>query len=137
MPKVKLSGAFENLTGLMGRFEFKDGVSVNNIALEDAEKMGASMLIYDAATGKQISRVLRFSESQNIPYVSKNQAPEKEKPKPKVEKEKPKPDYTREQLEEIADTKGLRGIRAFAEKYDVRGTSIIGIIDDLMLKVPK
>lgn len=143
MPFIKLTGAHATLTGNLAQFAFKDGVSVENVSRADAERLGSSMRVYDAETGEQISKIHRMTAGRSLGFIPKEQS-EQPQSEPVVEKAikesvqvAPELNYTREQLEAIADEGGLKGLRDFAEPYGVRGKSIVGIIDELMLKVDK
>jgi hypothetical protein len=56
MPYIKINrGPRVNFTGNLGGIEFKNGRSVHNISTREAFRIGASVSVVDAETGKPVS----------------------------------------------------------------------------------
>lgn len=153
MPIIKLvEPGFEGYTGRLSRIDFVNGVSVESMPMRDAERLGNNMKIVDAATGDPLSMTRRMAESESktaaqlgievavlVPIVrddsgeAKAVEPEAKQKAVIPPKSEPKIyDYTREQLEEIADKTGITGIREFSKQYGINGRSIVEIIESLL-----
>lgn len=137
---------FENYTGQMGMILFKDGVSVDDVKERDALRLSACMACrwvndepititkVEIEPSAPIGRSAYLVETDGMPkpvagndgrtiYVEDDltDAPIK------VTRF-----YSRLELEEIADTKGIKGIREIAAPLGIRGTSINALIDDIL-----
>ena len=146
---------FANLTGLLGSVQFVDGVS-ENISNAEAERLGciikcetlegvnpsATQRMIDVKgrgvddlvkAGKGVSGATQPNSAQAAPVVE-------EKVEEKVEVEQPQVagpaslvfNFTQEQLEALADSQGIAGLRSFAEPYGIKGRAIAEIITELM-----
>jgi len=144
---------FANLTGLLGSVQFVDGVS-ENISIAEAERLGciikcetlegvnpsATQRMIDVKghgvddlikAGKGVSGATQpnSEQAQAVPVVEE-----------KVETEQAPVsgpaslvfDFTQEQLESLADSQGIAGLRSFAEPYGIKGRAIAEIITELM-----
>lgn len=157
MPKIKLtSQGFQNVTGLIGSIEFEDGVSVENISLREAERLGALTSVVDADTGEELNvgkgvetrlrandRKTRPSDTTSAPST-KDEESDADTDKDAQsdagestdvetdasnESEVEEPEvYTEAQLGDIADKEGMAGLRKVAEKFDVTDKSVRGLI---------
>lgn len=149
MPKVKLiSKGFENYTGAIGHNEFKNGVSVEILSVNDAKALGCSLRVADADTDEPIGSTYDLAKNRSESTESLRQARIDQVEKAnaeaeaKLEKEKQEIqskvaetldfDFTRESLEKVADEGGIKAVRDIANQYAVKNTSINGLIDELM-----
>lgn len=137
MSRIKIEEpGWEKFTGHLGPIEFVDAVSVEPVSTRDAMRIGGSMrvsYIDGPNEGKQASVSAREVELRDVgiePEAPVEQTAQEPAPAPAVK-------YTREQLEELADKKGIKGLREIAEPLGVRNTSIAGLIDELMALQPK
>lgn len=160
MPRIRLTEpGFQTYTGEIGTIRFEDGVSVEEVSQADANVVGASMRCVAVDTDHALGPTQKLLDTRgDTPEVTRSitntQPPEekaeepakiKKAEKPVKEEEKAVSDqptekfpYTRESLEEIADARGIAGLRSFAVQYGINGVSIKDIIDKLMdLKVAK
>lgn len=150
--RLKQKG-FEHYTGQMGAILFKDGVSVRDVLDIDRRRLAGVMYVEDE-TGNQapitqdasdavapvgrdtvvqkatIERV--GGDDSDVPQYTK---PVEEKPK-KAQVERLETEitvrYSRDELEAIADAKGIGGLREIAEPLGVKGTSIRKLMDGIL-----
>lgn len=149
MPKIKLtSQGFDNVTGLIGNIEFEDGVSVENVSMREAERLGALTSVVDAETGEELNigkgvdTRLRANSQKTRPSKSTEAPSEKDdKSGESIEKESEEESeaqsdtdssnpetFTEAQLGDIADKEGMAGLRVVAEKFKVTDKSVRGLI---------
>lgn len=145
MPHLKIvERGFDNYSGMFGDVEFKDGVSVESVTVAEARKLAGVLRCEEVGTGRNpsISQELidtRHMELEEYNRVNARRSVTSSPESEQVNAEEAAPvvqvsshEYTREDLESIADEKGIEGLREFASTYDVRGGSIKAIIDSLM-----
>lgn len=145
--KLKITQkGFENYSGQMGMILFKDGLSVYDVSERDALRLsamfgcvwdtGASVKITQwvqepsAPVGRSTYRAEVREEREIVggndgdtQYVEDNSSDIPVK----VTRY-----YTLEELEKIADDKGLKGLREVAKPLGIKGTSINGLIQDIL-----
>lgn len=125
---------WEGFTGNFGGVEFVDGLSVDSdvsareagrvastirIETEDGKNPSVSQLILDMAAMPMSQDMVRDANTGSF----NSDAP-------------PAPDrkrYTQDELMLIADTKGINGLREIGAEYDVRDTSIVKLIDKILI----
>lgn len=136
--KVKLTEpGFGNFTGVMGEITFEDGVSVESVEHWLAERLGSAMRVHTVdATGKEgaspgVSQQILESGTVAMGSTKEEVAEAPRKPSQGV---LALPVRTREELEAIADDKGIQGLRDEVAPYDVKGRKIAEIIDAAMQK---
>lgn len=117
-----------NFTGHLGSFHFTDNVSDEDIGTADAAALAGIVSIIEVESGRNPS------SAQTILDHSKDEAPI-ETPALKLEPVElaALPQYTKEQLEAVADESGIKGIRELAAPYGIVGNSIVQLIDKLLL----
>lgn len=137
--RIKLmEPGFQRFSGVMGEIAFEQGVSVEPVAGWLAERLGSAMRVrkledngdegVSPGVSQQIldsGRVAFGSTTERAAEVVKNS----EKP---AEKAQTLPVYTRAELEEIADDKGIQGLREAIEPYGVKGRKIVELINAVM-----
>lgn len=166
---VRLTGKYENHTGWLGAFEFKNGVSVRKLDRNQAQilpTVGFHCVAIDE-NGEPVFEVIpgkvpapnealeevraRFIASRRVksdaPKVKAKEESEKTDQsvveptvEPTVEPQNDEPvskpaeigEYTREQLEAIADKTGLKGLREIGDKMSIKGKSIPELIDRIL-----
>jgi hypothetical protein len=132
--RIKLMGAgYDNLTGQFGSHEFVDGVSVEDLGAGDVRLLSAIIPVEEwkdgAATGKNPSVTQQIIDRYQAPAdVEPSRAGDA--PKPVV----PAQVYTAEDLEKIADTSGIKGIREVAAPLELQGKSIAELIGKILNK---
>lgn len=142
--KVKVTQeGFEGYTGQMGVTQFVDGVSINDVSPRDAARMSAVMQVHweDGTSCNPAQRLLdemNTAAAHLVPFADNKDevvtAPVVEKVEVKktepVEKEAQA--YTREDLESIADAKGITGLREIGQPLGIKSNSINGLIEELL-----
>lgn len=140
MNKIKLVGrGWTQATGLYFGVEFKDGVSVSPVAPAQVRLIGSVVQI-EVLEGDDVrpafldtQRSVKAEVAPPRKSVAERQG-EVEKVERKVEEIK-QAKYTREELEKIADEKGIVGIREIATSLGIKGRQIGGMIDDIVEKL--
>lgn len=124
--KIKVTQpGWENFSGAFGVIEFVDGVSVNDVSLLEAERIAAIVSV-ETLEGKDPSAAQKIIDTHSTP-IEAHSIPTEDM----VEKA-PAATYTAEQLAEIADSSGIKGIRAISDPLNLRGTSIAELIGKIL-----
>lgn len=150
---------FEGYTGPIGSIMFKDGKSEEPVSHREAIRVGSAfhVVFEDGREVSAAAEVIEFSTREMTVQketprkgttVEKESEPEELDSEPEVEKE-PEPEaaleepvpavseepvqlYTREQLEAVADAKGISGLREIGNEHNVRANSIEAMIERLL-----
>ena len=145
--KLQLTGRqFKNFTGIYGMVEFKNGVSVNDVNEAEANRIasivGAKFL--DGTGASEYDKIIAMRDLES-PYrqssrpltVEEIRKLEKEQNKRKLDvkeqsqEQSKEPEikiYTKEELEKIADEKGIQGLREVASNYGITSNSISSLV---------
>ncbi len=136
--KLRLTGkGFTNFTGQMGVNNFTDGLSDNEVhpaeALRIANVMGAEWEDGSSANTAQL-----YQESLHIEVDTSRHSIDVV-PATQTENEAEATvvlpvAFTRNELELIADTDGIAGLREIGNKLGIKSNSIVGMIDAIMEK---
>lgn len=138
--KIKLTQeGWEGYTGQMGVLQFVDGLSTSEVPFRDAARMSAVMNC-EFEDGSSCNPAQRLLDTMGQEAVVGRET-EIELVAPPVStivpslSEQPvivqKTDYTVAQLEEIADAKGIAGLREIAGPLGIKSNSITGLIAEL------
>jgi len=138
-------------TGELGRSVFVDGISVDHVAPADIERIGSSVRIEEVqeniavGEGTQLGPANQDLQAQNLrAEVAKTRAPRtpqiKDGNEPGAEPEKPFVQvpvdsakiWSFEELEQLADARGIAGIREIATTLNLKGNSISKLIGAVM-----
>lgn len=126
--KLKLTQpGYESMTGLFGITFFENGVSVTDVPLREARQIAMSIKAeYEDGSDP--------NPAQNLLESMHNEAGKVEAPVAGSETKTPasKTAYTEEELGAIADKEGIKGLRAVAEQFGVKGTSIVELIREIL-----
>jgi len=147
--RIKQPG-FDKYTGQLGAVSFKDGLSVGDVSMVDALRVSAVWLTEwengeTANIGQMILNNLNTPANVGMPVqvrVPQSLAPEtsSQRDTAGAEDSASVPTngrvWTREQLEAIADTKGIQGLREIAAPLGVKATSIVVLIDNILRAQP-
>lgn len=141
--KLKLTQAgFETYTGQMGVVMFKDGLSEGDVLPIDAIRIAAAIgAEWEDGTAANVGQM--YLNNMDAPAhvgggdLSNLSMPVEGKDEPQGESEQTQPNVqathlTREELEAVADEKGIAGLREIAEPMNVKGTSIVGLMDAII-----
>ncbi len=137
--KLRLTQAgFESYTGQMGVVMFENGLSVGDVLPIDAIRISAAIGA-DWEDGSAANVGAMYLNNMDAPafvgggindmsieVAAPEQGGAPVAPAGTV--------YTRDELAKIADDSGIVGLRAIAEPMDVKGTSIVGLIDAILKK---
>lgn len=125
---------YEHFTGDIGGILFVDGVSEESLSNIEVNRIGAAMRI-ESIEGNQLGITAQLAEMGSVGITDESDKRPMQEPtreaKVHVLDEEGKP-YTKESLEQIADRKGIAGLREVAEKFGVKGVSIAGIISQIL-----
>lgn len=131
--RLRLMGDFANYTGPIGVVQFTDGISDGPVVWHEALRIGSAMMVEDAdMPGYQISAAADMNRNLDRtiddPIIGQLDRGEhvNAEGSPVVER------YTREQLEAIADAKGLSGVRDLARRWGRTGRAISECIDAIL-----
>jgi hypothetical protein len=144
--KLKLTQAgFETYTGQMGVVFFENGLSVNDVlpidAIRIAAAVGAEWEDGSAANVGEMylnnmhnpAHVGNDINTMSMPVEGKEEQPAPKEDDGKTDTTSVQASHlTREELEAIADEKGIAGLREVAEPLKVKGTSIVALMDAII-----
>ncbi len=142
---------FAGFTGYFGAIKFEDGVS-EHISHAEAERLGcivkcetldglnpsATQRMVDIqrkdldALTKEGKGVIGASREQDADNNKQPVAKPDKKAAQNVHGVQPSLDFTREDLEALADKEGIAGLRNLGSQFGVKGRAIAEIIDELM-----
>lgn len=139
MPRVKIiAKGFETYNGVLEGVQFENGLSTEIMSERAAERIGAFMRCVDADTeedlgaGARLVRQRTQGQAPRPPLQRVERTPTGKEKKPIANRRVVSYDFTKADLEAVADKDGIQGLRKVAEQYDVRGRSIREIIDAMM-----
>ncbi|WP_323016472.1 hypothetical protein [Castellaniella sp.] len=127
---------YENFSGLLGITFFTDAVSDDDVNHKEAVLLASLVRVADAETGQPVSAfdqeraVWNTAVSQPAPLqparTQPKAAPVANTPVATVKQ------YTRENLEELADKGGINALRKVGNEFNVKNASIAGLIDEIL-----
>lgn len=129
--RIKLTQpGWETFTGAFGGVTFDNGVSVEEIADRQAQRLSAIVTCerLEDGTNPSVSQMLIDMKNDAAPMEEQRVRGEESVATPAA------PQYTREQLEAVAAEKGIAGMREIADKFEVKGTSIVKLIEAILSK---
>lgn len=139
MKKLKLLGAvYEGHTGLIGRYQFVDGVSIEPIPQNERVRIGANFSVIeieeDGSDGVDPSPAVTVISTRHrvLPVETLARQTEDEKNAENATIVLGSAEHrlllTQEALEDVASKSGIAGLRAIAEKWNVRSKAIPSLI---------
>ena len=134
MRKLKLIGkGWEKFTGHIGVTEFKDGLSVKGES--EIHKMDVNRLTCTIGAqwsdGAPSSVGEGYEASKNNPAPTAQEQADRDSAAAEAAKG-PQHAYTAEELGEIADAKGIAGLREIAEPLKIKAGSIKALIEAIV-----
>lgn len=145
--KLRLTQAgFETYTGQMGVVMFKDGLSENDVLPIDGIRISAAIGAEwedgsAANTGQMYLNnmdtpaFIGMGESvieQMADTNEQGEAPQGEGEGAQAPQPAGATTYTQEQLSQLADEKGIAGLREVADPLNIKGTSIVGLMEAIL-----
>ncbi|MBO6507502.1 MAG: hypothetical protein JJ979_03285 [Roseibium sp.] len=146
--KITAKG-FAKYSGFLGPVEFKDGVSVEPVPALIATRIGGTMQVAEVdENGKEITQAgpaaaivggatIQAEVRKPLERVSEEEIEKERKAAAKKAEEAERLKqvvkfYSEEELAVVADKEGLKGLRAIAEPYGVRGRAINELIEEIL-----
>lgn len=137
--KIKIvQPGWESYTGPYGHIEFKDGVSVDPVDWIQADRIAADLQVADAADGQQIGAQVRLIETKCIPLDSLDvlktaeNEPQPAPPPVKAAPVAPVKVWTPDELMNLADKEGIKGLREIGNALGAKGRAIPELIEDIL-----
>lgn len=117
--------AWAGFTGQMGEYEFVDGLSVDDIPDRAAQRLSAQfqMEYEDGSSSnpaQELINMRQMSVDDGVQLQNQNDTSISKAMAPKV--------WTRAELEDIADMKGIAGIREIADPMGLRSNAVAKLI---------
>lgn len=122
--------SFQGYTGMLGDIEFKDGISVDKLGRNQIDRLSAAMRV-TTVDGESLGIAARLVQNKGTSAPSGN-IPVSEPAKPEAKAPADHPQYSRQQLEEIADIRGIVGLREIGDSFGVKGRSVMDLITEIM-----
>ncbi len=133
--KIRLiEPAFISYTGILCGVQFEDGVSAQELPFIDQQRICASMRA-TTLDGDNVSPSAVYCDRNTL---SADKIVEKEAPaivainRSKAEEEKKVQHFTREELESIADSEGIAGLRIIGNQLGVKAKGIVEMIEGIL-----
>lgn len=126
---------WNNYTGHFGGVEFKDSLSVHPVDPVTATRLGSLIKLVKVDTDEQAGQSADLQRQSDVRAEIVAELPRVDGAKvtaPAQVEQEDKPKYTREDLEKIADSEGIAGLRKIAEPMGVRGRGIVELIDEIL-----
>lgn len=144
--KIKLTQpGFETYNGQMGVTFFEEGLSVSDVLVQDAIRMSAVMLCeWEDGTSPNIAQSLIDNSDTPAPTFVSGEDGQHELNDDEIKAAQEVqaaliqagapvgPSYTFEQLAEIADAKGIQGLREISDPLGIKSNSIKNLIDAIV-----
>lgn len=124
---------FDSFNGDIGGIEFESGVSTRELSPLEINRISAAMRV-ETLDGDQLGMAAVLAANMNTEMSSEletiivGETSETEKDAV-VESQ-----YTKESLAEIADKKGIAGLREIADPLGIKATSIAALIEGILEK---
>lgn len=141
--KIKIIEAgYENFSGMFGTVAFDKGVSIDHVSHVEINLIASLIKVVDAETeaetGNLATEAAAWNKTADVIYYptmadieAGREVPPTISPVQEAQKQEVKL-YTQEELEEIADKKGIAGLREIADPLGVKGTSIVKLIEGII-----
>lgn len=132
---------FATYTGQMGVIFFEDGLSTNDVLVQDAVRMAAVMICeWEDGTSPSVAQsILDNADTPAPTFVSGDDGQheltaEQLAASGESQTQEPVPagGYTAEQLAAVADKEGINGLRKIAEPLGIKSNSIVSMIDQIL-----
>jgi hypothetical protein len=127
-----LESTFKSYTGLLCGVQFEDGVSVKELPFVDQQRICASMRA-ETIDGRNVSAAGAYSERYSV--TAENLKEHVAEPVTNLDRGTVQPGiqvYTREELEAVADSDGIAGLRIIGGNIGVKAKGIVEMIDGIL-----
>ena len=141
--KIKLiEPGYEGFSGMFGTVAFEDGVSVNHVSHAEINLLASIVKVVDfeseAEVGNLATEAASWDKTADVIYYptladieAGRTSPETNSPIQESQVANVKL-HTKESLEEIADKKGVAGLREIADPLGIKATSITKLIEKIL-----
>lgn len=124
--KIKITQpGWEGFTGYFGPVEFKDGLSTYDVSKSEAQLV-AALVATETEEGTDPSVAQQIIDMQGVPAPVETVVSVEDTQKQDIQR------YTAEELAEIADKQGIKGLRAIGDQLGVKGNSIAELISKIL-----
>lgn len=124
---------FDSFNGDIGGIEFENGVSIRDLSPLEVNRLSAAMRV-ETLEGEQLGVAAAIAANRDTPLSNEAERTVTAESENANFMQAPEGSYTRESLGEIADKKGIAGLREIAEPMGVKGVSIAALIDGILEK---
>jgi len=140
--KIKLAGVYADFTGAFGVLTFVDGLSTADVSALDGRRMGTLVPCTTEDGQDPMSHSVDWNdfgipmsvppEFTRLTTVAEQRRIEAASASPEAPKVEAPVAWNREKLEALADARGISGIRVISDPLGLKGTSIKGLIDQIL-----
>jgi hypothetical protein len=139
--KIKLAGVYADFTGAFGVLTFVDGLSTDDVSALDGRRMGTLVPCTTEDGQDPMSHMVDWNDvgiPMSVPpeFTRLTTVADQQRAIAKANPEAPKVEapvaWNREKLEALADARGIAGIRVLSDPLGLKGTSIKGLIDQIL-----
>lgn len=138
--KVRLTQpGFQNYTGQLGVIFFEDGLSTDVVSKMDAMRLAAVMNAeWEDGSGMSPTQAIIDKADTPAPVLTERERGTDEQPGEQggegasTEEQTDSAEFTREQLEQIADSRGIAGLREIAAPKGIKANSVEKLIERLL-----
>lgn len=125
---------WEGYTGNFGVAVFENGVA--ELSELEANRVGAAVRIVELNEDDEEDGVVNvgheITKTKDMSAPVEERVEVSDEPAPETEKVEEREVHTREQLEEIADAEGIKGLRVIANPLGIKSTKMSELIDKIM-----
>ncbi|HGG9109455.1 TPA: hypothetical protein ACJJYX_004347 [Enterobacter cloacae] len=134
--KVRLlESCFKSYTGMLCGIQFEDGISVSELPFVDQQRICSSMRA-ETIEGTNVSPSGIYSERHGLSAnnVKETTAPVNERMERVTTQAhvSTQPTFSREELEAVADSEGIAGLRQIGNELGVKGKGIVEMIEGIL-----
>lgn len=123
---------WKNFTGPLGGVMFKESISVEPVDPVAAARLGSVVRIERIDTNDQAGYGAEMQRIVDVKAEVVEELPRGVESVVVMPKKQTTPEYTREDLEKIADEKGIAGLRVIADPLGIRGRGISELISEIL-----
>lgn len=138
MSKLRIvEPGWQDFSGLYGITEFKNGVSLDDVSELEIMRLGALVTVERIESGAQAGPGNRILETYNNRIDPPLFQDDERALKDNLDVENADMEvevYTQQELEQIADQKGIAGLRSIADNIGVKGKNIMELMRAILKK---
>jgi hypothetical protein len=132
MPKIKIDvPGWEAFNGYMGTLEFANGVSVRDATAMEVMRLGANIRITEVGSDEQVGPATTMVDANHVSAVVETTL-QTESDEQAADTTKDEDGYTEEQLNEVADSGGIKALREIADTFGVKGVAVASLVKGIL-----